>query len=162
ATTAKREFIETFDRLILRPRSLSYRLQFTGPTGAHAVEAALAIARKVTGRTGFVAFTNSFHGVSQGALSVTANRHYRHGAFRPGNISFLPYDGYAHGFDSIDYMSASISDPGSGIDPPAAYIVESVQGEGGVNIASIDWLQRLSGLARNTGSLLIADEVQVG
>jgi diaminobutyrate-2-oxoglutarate transaminase len=162
ATTAKREFIAAFERLILKPRALSYRLQFTGPTGAHAVEAALALARKVTGRSGLIAFTNAFHGMTQGALAVTANRRYRMGRAQIGNVTFLPYEGFANGFGAIDYVETCLSNPGSGIDPPAAFIVETVQGEGGVNVASAAWLQQLAALARREESLLIVDEVQVG
>jgi diaminobutyrate-2-oxoglutarate transaminase len=162
ATKAKRDFIEAFERLILAPRGLSYRLQFTGPTGAHAVEAALALARKVTGRTNVVSFTNGFHGVTQGALSLTANRHYRNGRARNGDVVFLPYDGYANGLDAVASLEEWIVDPGSGMDPPAAFVVETVQGEGGVNVASVDWLQRLASSAKRMGSLLIVDDIQVG
>lgn len=162
ATKAKRDFIEAFERVILAPRGLSYRLQFTGPTGAHAVEAALALARKVTGRTNVVSFTNGFHGVTQGALSITANRHYRKGRVRDGDVTVLPYEGYANGFDAVASLEEWIGDPGSGMDPPAAFVVETVQSEGGVNVASIDWLQRLAGSAKRMGSLLIIDDIQVG
>jgi diaminobutyrate-2-oxoglutarate transaminase len=162
ATGAKRDFIEAFDRIILKPRGLSYRFQFTGPTGAHSVEAALRLARKVTNRTGLVAFTNAFHGMTQGALSVTANRYYRGGFAPDGNATFLPYEGYPNGPDALADVARRFVDPGSGFDPPAAFIVETVQGEGGVNIASARWLQDLAALARNCGSLLIVDEVQVG
>jgi diaminobutyrate-2-oxoglutarate transaminase len=162
ATAAKRDFIRTFESLILQSRGLSYRLQFTGPTGAHAVEAAIALARKTTGRNGLVAFTNGFHGMTQGALSVSANRYYRGSRARPGDVTFLPYDNYADDLDSMNYIEACLDDPGSGIDPPAAFVVETVQGEGGVNVASNDWLRRLEGLARRVGSLLIVDDVQAG
>src|ERR1700754_4678704 len=73
ATTAKRDFLETFDELILRPRGLEYKLQFPGPGGANAVEAALKLARKVTGRRRVVAFTNGFHGMTLGALAVSGS-----------------------------------------------------------------------------------------
>ncbi|MER8562747.1 aminotransferase class III-fold pyridoxal phosphate-dependent enzyme, partial [Mesorhizobium sp. M0578] len=66
ATSAKKAFIEAFERYILKPRGLTYKLQFTGPTGTNAVEAALKLARLVTGRANIVAFTNAFHGVSAG------------------------------------------------------------------------------------------------
>jgi diaminobutyrate-2-oxoglutarate transaminase len=162
ATRAKRDFIAAFERLILRPRGLSYRLQFTGPTGAHSVEAALRLARKVTKRNGLIAFTNAFHGVSQGALSVTANQHYRIGAVRTGDVTFAAYDGYLNGFDALADIETRLDDPGSGLDAPAAFIVETVQGEGGINVASVQWLQTLAKLARRCGSVLIVDEIQVG
>ena len=162
ATVAKRNFIEAFESLILRPREMSYRLQFTGPTGAHAVEAAIALARKATGRRQLIAFTNGFHGMTQGALSITANRHYRNSHTSGSDVTFLPYDHYSNDLDSMAYIEACLDDPGSGIDPPAAFVLETIQGEGGVNVASIEWLRRLSELARRNGSLLILDEVQVG
>ena len=76
-TNAKALFIETFQRHILEPRRFDHRMLFTGPTGANAVEAALKLARKVTGRTNVIAFTNGFHGVTMGALAATANSYHR-------------------------------------------------------------------------------------
>ncbi|MGE0565635.1 MAG: aminotransferase class III-fold pyridoxal phosphate-dependent enzyme, partial [Pseudolabrys sp.] len=77
-TGAKRDFLRTFHEMILAPRGLDYRVQFTGPTGTNSVEAALKLARKVTGRQTIVAFTNSFHGMSLGALSAGARqKHHR-------------------------------------------------------------------------------------
>ena len=162
ATSAKRDFIEAFERIILRPRGLSYHLQFTGPTGAHSVEAALRLARKVTNRNGLISFTNAFHGVTQGALSVTANQHYRSGPSPGSDVAFLSYDGYANAADALDDIENRLSDPGSGIAPPAAFIVETIQGEGGINVASVRWLQGLAALAKRCGSVLIVDEIQVG
>ena len=68
-TPAKREFLEAFERLIMKPRNLEYKLQFTGPTGTNAVEAALKLARQVKGRTNIISFTNGFHGVTGGSLA---------------------------------------------------------------------------------------------
>src|SRR3546814_13803270 len=82
-TEAKAAFIAAFEDIVLQPRSLDYRLQFTGPTGANAVEAALKLARKVTGRHGSVAFTTGFHGVPLGALACTGSSHHRGGAGVP-------------------------------------------------------------------------------
>jgi diaminobutyrate-2-oxoglutarate transaminase len=163
ATTAKREFLETFDQTILRPRGLSYKLQFTGPTGANAVEAALKIARNVTGRSNVVAFTNGFHGVTLGAVAATANAHYRDAAgLPPGGTSFMPYDGYLGDVDTTDYLDQVLRDQSSGIDHPAAVIVETVQGEGGVNVASLEWLRRLEAICRRHSVLLIVDDIQAG
>ena len=72
-------------RHVLAPRHLAYQVQFTGPTGANAVEAALKLARKVTGRTNVIAFTNAFHGVSLGALAATGNSHHRMGPGGPAD-----------------------------------------------------------------------------
>mgnify|MGYP001992823833 FL=1 len=93
-TEAKGAFLEAFDRIILQPREMDYRLQFTGPTGANAVEAALKLARKVTGRDRIVAFTNGFHGVTLGALACTGNGYHRKGASRPlDGVDRMPYEG---------------------------------------------------------------------
>ena len=164
ATVAKRRFIETFSRLILQPRGLDYKLQFTGPTGANAVEAALKLARLSTGRSHVVAFTHAFHGVSLGSLATTANRKFRDAAgVSLGDVTFVPYDGYLDAsFDSIHYLERLLGDPSSGLDRPAAVIVETIQGEGGVNVARVEWVQALAALCAREGIVLIADDIQVG
>ena len=164
ATSAKRAFIEAFERLVLEPRGLDHKLQFTGPTGANAVEAALKVARQATGRSTVVAFTNAFHGLSMGALAATGNSHYRSAAgVALGDIARLPYDGYLGAeVDTLDLFEKMLDDPGSGLDLPAAVIVEAVQGEGGINVASVPWLQRLRAITEARGILLILDEIQAG
>ena len=163
ATSAKRQFIERFRSVILEPRALDYKLQFTGPTGANGIEAALKLARKITNRSNIIAFTGAFHGLSAGALSITANTFYRNESYvSRSNVSFLPFDGYLDKFDSIDYARKVISDPGSGVDLPAAVILETVQADGGINVASVEWLRSIEDLCREYGILLIVDEIQVG
>ncbi|MGI9822966.1 diaminobutyrate--2-oxoglutarate transaminase [Agromyces sp. Marseille-Q5079] len=164
ATSAKKAFIEAFERLVLEPRGLDHKLQFTGPTGANAVEAALKVARQATGRTNVIAFTNAFHGLSIGALAATGNSHYRGAAgITLDNITRLPYDGYLGAeVDTLDLLEKMLDDPGSGVDLPAAVIVEAVQGEGGINVAGVPWLQRLRALTAERGILLILDEIQAG
>ena len=163
-TAAKSRFLEAMREIILEPRGLDYVIQFTGPTGANAVEAALKIARKVTGRTNIITFTNAFHGVSMGALAVTGARYFRAAAGVPlqGAIP-MPFDGYfGQEVDTIDYLDRMISDPSSGVDHPAAVIVETVQGEGGLNVARPNWLRRLQELCRKNEILLIVDDIQAG
>ncbi|TIS62176.1 MAG: aminotransferase class III-fold pyridoxal phosphate-dependent enzyme, partial [Mesorhizobium sp.] len=164
ATTAKKGFIEAFERYILKPRGLTYKLQFTGPTGANAVEAALKLARQVTGRSNIVAFTGSYHGVSAGSLAATANKEMRAAAGFPlAHVTSLPYEGYlGDSFDTIDYLEKLLADPSSGFDNPAAVILEAVQGEGGINPASVEWLQRLRELTSRHGIVLILDDIQAG
>ena len=164
ATASKRRFMEQFEQLILKPRQLNYKLQFTGPTGTNAVEAALKIARLVTGRTNVVAFTNGFHGVSLGSLATTANSHYREGAgIATSGVTFMPYDGYlGPEVDTLDYLDKALNDGSSGLDHPAAVIVETVQGEGGINVAELSWLQRLGHICKRHGVLLIVDDIQMG
>jgi diaminobutyrate-2-oxoglutarate transaminase len=163
-TQAKEEFLQAMQDIVLAPRGLDYVVQFTGPTGANAVEAALKLARKVTGRTNVIFFTNGFHGVSQGALAVTGNEHFRRAAGIPlsGAIS-MPYDGYlGEDLDTIAYLDRMLADRSSGIDMPAAVILEVVQGEGGLNSASARWLQRLQALCQEHKIVLIVDEIQSG
>ncbi len=163
-TDAKAKFLHAFRDLILAPRELDYRLQFTGPTGTNAVEAALKIARKVTGRSNVIAFTNGFHGVSLGAVAATGNQHHRGGAgVELSNVTRMPFCGY-HGrdVDTLKMMDKLLSDPSSGVDHPAAVIVEALQGEGGLNVAEKTWLQGLEKLCRKHEILLIVDDIQAG
>jgi len=164
ATRAKREFIETFRDLVLTPRELRYKLQFTGPTGANATEAAIKVARLATGRTNVIAFTRGYHGLSLGALATTAARQYRSAAgVSLGNVTFAPYEGYfGPDVDTIELLAKQLADPSGGIDKPAAVIVESIQGEGGVNVASPEWLRRLAALATAHEIPLIVDDIQAG
>lgn len=164
ATSAKKSFIEAFELLVLAPRGLDHKLQFTGPTGANAVEAALKVARQATGRSTVVAFTNAFHGLSLGSLAATGNSHYRAAAgVGLDDVVRLPYDGYlGEGVDTLDLLEKMLDDAGSGLDLPAAVIVEAVQGEGGINVASAAWLRRLRELTAARGILLILDEIQAG
>ena len=164
ATSAKQAFIEAFERIVLQPRGLDHKLQFTGPTGANAVEAALKVARQATGRSTVVAFTNAFHGLSLGSLAATGNSHYRSAAgVGLDDVARLPYDGYLGAdVDTLDLLEKMLDDPGSGLDLPAAVIVEAVQGEGGINVARAPWLRRLRALTEARGILLILDEIQAG
>ncbi|WP_298015556.1 diaminobutyrate--2-oxoglutarate transaminase [uncultured Castellaniella sp.] len=164
ATSAKKYFLQTMDRLILKPRGLEYTLQFTGPTGTNAVEAALKLARQVKGRQNIISFTHGFHGVSGGSLAATANQKFRKAAgMALGNTSFMPFDGYfGPDVNTMAYLERMLDDPSSGLDQPAAVIVETVQGEGGVNVASQHWLRDLERLCRRHDMLLIVDDIQVG
>jgi diaminobutyrate-2-oxoglutarate transaminase len=163
-TEAKAEFIENFATLILEPRGFDYRLQFTGPTGTNAIEAALKLARKVTGRSEVIAFTNGFHGVTMGALAATGNRRHRMGtSVQLNGVSRALYDGYlGPDVDTADILEQVLSDSSSGYDLPAAILVETVQGEGGLNTASAPWLRRIADIADRHGALLIVDDIQAG
>ena len=163
-TRAKGNFLEAFREKILKPRDMDYVMQFTGPTGTNAVEAALKLARNVTGRENIISFTNGFHGVSLGALATTGNSHHRGAAGVSLNgSSRMPYDGYlGEGIDTTAYLDKVLSDSSSGIDLPAAAIVETVQGEGGINAASFEWLRNLEQVCRKHGVLLIIDDIQAG
>ncbi len=164
ASVARAEFLDTFHRLILEPRGMSYRVQFPGPAGTNAVEAALKIVRKVTGRHKVLSFTNAFHGMTVGSLAVTGNAFKRLGAGLPLTYSeSMPYCGYfGPDVNTVDYVDRLLDDKGSGIDQPAAIIVETVQGEGGLAACSMDWLQGIEELCRRHGLLLIVDDIQTG
>ncbi|CAL9335305.1 diaminobutyrate--2-oxoglutarate transaminase [Streptomyces sp. enrichment culture] len=163
-TVAKRDFLTAFADTVLRPRGLDYKVQFTGPTGTDAVEAALKLARKRTGRSGLVAFTGAYHGMSRGSLAVTGSRRARRaGGVSGQDVTFVPYeDGPQGSFDSIGYLERLLTDPSSGVEPPAAVIVEPMQMEGGVYPASAGWLRALRELTERHGILLILDEIQAG
>lgn len=163
-TKAKGEFLQVLDERILKPRNLDYVVQFTGPTGTNAVEAALKLARNVTGRENIIAFTNGFHGVTLGSLAVTGNSYHRSAAGVTMNGACrMPYDGYlGDDIDTTVYLDKVLSDSGSGIDKTAAVIVETVQGEGGINAASFQWLRNLEDVCRKHEILLIVDDVQGG
>ena len=163
-TVAKRDFISAFYETVLRPRGLDYKLAFSGPTGTNAVELAMKFARQVTKRESIVAFTNAYHGVSLGSLALTGNRSKRAaaGICLPG-VARLPYDGYlGAGFDTAALFERLLDDEGSGIDMPAAVIVETVQAEGGLNTCSAQWLRRICETARRRGIVTIVDDIQVG
>lgn len=161
-TSAKEEFMETFKTKILLPRKLDYKIQFTGPTGTNAVEAALKLARKVKKRNNIIAFSGAFHGMTLGSLSATSDEGSRNGTFVPlTNVSHLPYPGSVE-FDTLAYLRNVLEDDHSGIDKPAAIIVETIQAEGGVNVASVEWLQGLEKICHDYDILLIVDDIQVG
>ncbi|MDI3329750.1 MAG: diaminobutyrate--2-oxoglutarate transaminase [Micrococcus sp.] len=162
-TAAKGDFLTAFHELVLGPRGMDYKVQFTGPTGSNAVEAALKLARKVTGRTNVIAFTHAFHGVSIGSLAATANSHHRMSGLGLHGVTRMPYDGYyGPDIDTSELLAQMLDDSSSGIDAPAAIILECVQGEGGLNMVSPAWLRRVAALAARHGALLVVDDCQAG
>ena len=162
-TGAKAAFLEAFETHILKPRGMDHKVMMTGPTGTNAVEAALKLARKVTGRTNVIAFTNGFHGMTYGALAATGNSSKRGGGALPlSNVTHMPFEGSLGDVDTLAVIEQMLDNPSSGIDAPAAFLVEPVQGEGGLNAASAEWLQGIERLARKHGALLILDDIQAG
>lgn len=163
-TAAKAEFIHEFTQLMSATHSQAYRLMFTGPTGTNAVEAAMKLARKVTGRKQIGAFTNAFHGVSLGSLAATGAASKRHAAGISLNcVDRYPFDGYfGSEINTLEIIERYLSDPSSGFELPAAFLLETVQGEGGLNAASDTWLQNLAELCKRRQILLIIDDIQAG
>ena len=163
STKAKGAFLERFERVILKPRKLPYKVQFTGPTGTNAVEAALKLARKVTGRTHVVHFQNAFHGVTLGSLSVNGDPNTRATARVPlAHAIQAPFVGdVPGGGDAVAHLDALLGRLPAA-EQPAAAIVETVQAEGGIRAAPFEWLERLAALCRRRGMLLIVDDIQTG
>ncbi len=160
-TKTKAEFLRTFDEMILKPRGLDYKVMCCGPTGTNAVEAALKLARKNKKREGVIAFAGAFHGMSLGSLALTTDRVSREGAGVPlNNVAFVPYDGGK--LDSIAYLREQLEDDHSGVDKPAAIVLETIQAEGGVNVASVEWLRAIRELCTENNILMIVDDIQVG
>ncbi len=161
ATSAKREFLQRFDEVILRPRNLSYKVMFPGPTGTNAVEASLKLARKVTGRRDIVSFTNAFHGMTLGSLALSGNVVKRESAGIPlTHQRTAPFDGeLGPDMDTVSMLDEMLADDGASV---AAVIVETVQGEGGLHTASVGWLKRLAECCKRHDVLLIVDDIQAG
>ena len=163
-TDTKAAFLEAFEKNILAPRGMDHKVMMTGPTGTNAVEAAIKLARKVTGRHNVIAFTNGFHGMTLGALAATGNAGKRKGAGQPlSGVTHMPYEGaFGPDVDTLALIEAMLDNPSSGIDAPAAFLFEPVQGEGGLTAASNAWMQGIEKIARKHGALLIADDIQSG
>jgi len=161
---AKRAFLQKLRDTILIPRNLTYKVQFTGPTGTNAVETALKLARMIKRRSNIISFTNGYHGLTMGSLAVTGNNFYRDESYGArNNVAFMPYDGFlGPDVDTIDVLRRYLSSGSSGVDLPAAIIVETVQGEGGINVASDEWMRQLEAVCHEFDILLIVDDIQVG
>jgi diaminobutyrate-2-oxoglutarate transaminase len=149
------------------------RLQFCGPSGADAVEAAIKLAKTATGRSTVCSFSGGYHGMTQGTLALTGNLGPKQalGALQAG-VQFLPYPysyrcpfglgGEAGVKAALHFVEHLLQDPESGVCRPAALILEAVQGEGGVIAAPRSWLQGIRALTEKLGIVLIIDEVQTG
>jgi len=163
ATVAKVELLDAIDEILLQPRNMDYKVQFTGPTGTNAVEAAIKLARKSKQRSHIVAFTNAYHGHSLGSLALTGNQYYHDISYGShNNVSHLPFDGYLGDLDTSILLEKMLADRSSGLPLPAAVILETVQGEGGINVASFQWLRSVERICRRHDVLLIVDDIQVG
>lgn len=172
-TTPLKDQFSDYLLSLLPGQGKEYCLQFCGPSGADAVEAALKLAKKYTGRSGVISFSGGYHGMTHGALSVTGNLSPKEAinGMMP-EVQFMPYPhlyrcplgiGGEAGVKALTYYFENlINDVESGVRKPAAVILEAVQGEGGVNPAPAEWLQRIRKVTQEHGILLIIDEVQAG
>ena len=162
-TVPKREFIETFEEKIIKPRGLSYKIQFCGPTGTNAVEAAIKLARKNTGRSNIFAFMGCFHGMTLGALSLTSEMYARNGAGASLNdVTHIPAPYMFEGLDVIQYMQTLIDDDHSAVSKPAAVIMETTQAEGGIRPFTDEFLRDVRAFCDRNDILMIVDDIQVG
>ncbi|MDG6777471.1 diaminobutyrate--2-oxoglutarate transaminase [Thiomicrorhabdus sp. zzn3] len=164
ATVAKRNFIEGFVNNVLKPRNLDYKLQFVGPTGTNAVETALKIARKVKKRTQVMSFTNGFHGMTMGSLSITGNSYYLDENYGvPAYTTQVPFHNYLGSeVNTIAYLRKILEDESSGTELPAAIVLETIQAEGGINVAGAEWLKELRKICDDFDILMIVDDIQAG
>ncbi len=162
-TVPKREFIETFEEKVLKPRGLNYKIQFPGPTGTNANEAALKLARKVKKRRNVFAFMGAFHGMTLGSLALTTDKSSRGGAGVPlENVTFIPAPYMFPELDTVEYMQRLLDDDHSGIEKPAAVFLETIQAEGGIRVFEIEWLQKVRKFCDDNDILMVVDDVQVG
>ena len=162
-TQPKREFIAFYENQILKPRGLNYKLQFPGPTGTNAVEAALKLARKVKKRTNIFAMMGGFHGMTLGSIALTTDASSRAGAGVPlTNVTHVPAPYMFPGLDTLQYIETLLTDDHSGVEKPAAIILETVQADGGIYPFSVEWLQGLRAICDRHDILMIVDDVQVG
>lgn len=179
-TPAKAAYIDTLFDLLPSGWRDRYRIQFCGPGGSDAVEAAVKLVKIATGRSGMLAFRGAYHGMSHYSLGMTGNLGAKSSiASLASGVHFLPYpDLYrsalqsasAHGRHSeaeisetnLHYVRSLLNDPESGMPLPAGVILELVQGEGGVNPAPLEWVRGLRALTAEKEIPLIVDEVQTG
>ena len=162
-TKAKSEFIEYFEKEILEPRGLDYKIQFPGPTGTNAVEAAIKLARKVKKRSNIWCLMGAFHGMTLGSLALTSDKESRNGAgVNLENTTHIPAPYMFKGLDTIEYMQTLLDDDHSGIEKPAALILETVQAEGGIWVFEKQWLKDVRKFCTDNDILLIVDDIQVG
>jgi diaminobutyrate-2-oxoglutarate transaminase len=159
ATTAKRAFLTALRTHVLEPRGLNHVVQFTSPSGASAVEAALRLARKVTGRRRVISLTGAFHGMSLDAIAVSDLTTV---AGRPtlsrAEYTVAPHESTTSTQTALDALEAALF----GDEPSAALILEVVQGEGGARPISDSFLTGASHLCAEAEALLIVDDVQAG
>lgn len=162
-TTPKEEFLSFFEEKVLKPRGLDYKVMFPGPTGTNGVEAALKLARKVKKRREIWCLMGCFHGMTLGSLALTSDSGSRGGAgVDMNNVTHIPAPYMFPEFDTIKYMETLLTDDHSGVEKPAALVIETVQAEGGVWAFDVEWLKGVRELCDRHDILLIVDDIQVG
>jgi diaminobutyrate-2-oxoglutarate transaminase len=173
-TPVKDQFVQDLFGLLPPALAAEAKIQFCGPTGTDAVEAALKLVRTATGRSTVLSFQGGYHGMSQGALSLMGSLGPKKplAALLGSGVQFMPYPydyrcpfglGGALGVQvNLNYLDNLLNDPEAGVQLPAALIVEVVQGEGGVIPADLAWLRGVRRITEKAGVALIVDEIQSG
>jgi diaminobutyrate-2-oxoglutarate transaminase len=161
ATVARRDFLAAFAECILRPRGLPHRVQFTGPTGASAVEAALRLARKTTGRRRVVCLTGGYHGMTVDAAAVSdLNEPAGLPTLDDAEVTRIPHElDTPSTVDALRWLHDALDETRV---PPAALLLETVQGEGGARPLSHRYLRAAEDACTRTGAVMIVDDVQAG
>lgn len=172
-TPVKHAFVEELFASLPAAFAQNAKIQFCGPSGADAVEAAIKLVKTATGRRSVLSFHGGYHGMTHGALSLTGNLNPKAAVsgLMP-DVHFLPYPyhyrcpfgvgGEAGHQISSRYIESILDDPESGIVAPSGMILEVVQGEGGVIPAPDQWLQQIRRITRDRHIPLIVDEIQTG
>ena len=172
-TPVKDAFVREILSLFPEEFARHARVQFCGPSGADAVEAAIKLVKHATGRRGMMAFHGGYHGMTHGALSLMGNLGAKSAVpGLMGEVNFLPYpylyrqplglETDPHGRSCSAYIETVLTDDESGIPKPAGIIIEAVQGEGGKIPAPIEFLRELRRITREQDVPLILDEIQTG
>ena len=164
APAGQTDFVQQFRDIVLAPRALDYRIHHAGASGADAIESAVELARGITGRANVIPFTNAEQDASLGALAGAGNEaRDRDSETKLDDGVFIPFNHFYGDDDhSVDQLQTMIASSASAVDQPAAVIVETVQADGGLNTADVEWLRQIEAICRENGVLLILDEVQTG
>jgi diaminobutyrate-2-oxoglutarate transaminase len=172
ATPEKDDFTDALFATLPPELARRAKVHFCGPAGTDAVEAALKLTRTATGRTGVAAFTGAYHGMTAGALAASGGVAVKQPmAGVAAEATRLPYPyayrcpfglGDSSGEVAARYVERLLDDPNGGVVPPAAMILEAVQGEGGVVPAPLPWLREMRRITAERGIPLVVDEVQTG
>ncbi|PWW32051.1 diaminobutyrate aminotransferase [Cytobacillus oceanisediminis] len=172
-TPVKEEFVSEVFRSLPEELANNAKIQFCGPTGGDAIEAAIKLVKTATGRRSILSFQGGYHGATHGTMALSGNLgpKAKVQGLMP-DVHFMPYP-YAYRCPfgvggeeshkiSSRYIENLLDDPESGILPPAAMILEVVQGEGGSIPAPVEWLREIRRITKERDIPLIIDEVQTG
>lgn len=172
-TPVKEKFVETVLARLPGDLKNNAKIQFCSPSGTDATDAAIKLCKTATGRGTVIAFSGGYHGMGHGALALTGNHNAKNRVqnLMPG-VQFMPYPysyrcpfglgGEAGVKAACAYFERMLKDPESGVTKPAAVILESIQGEGGVVPAPIEFLQCVRRVTKELGIPMICDEIQCG